>query len=41
MIIFIFLAFGLIGYNTTVDKKASDTKTTKEVYEDMKKERNI
>lgn len=40
MIIFAFLALGIVTYNQTIDKKASDTKTTKEVYDKMKKERH-
>lgn len=39
MIIFAFLALSLVTYNATTDKKTSDTKTTKQVYEKMKKER--
>lgn len=39
MIIFVFMALGLITYNQTVDKPASNTTTTKEVYEKMKKEK--
>jgi hypothetical protein len=39
MIIFAFIALGLVSYNTIVDKPLSNTKTTKEVYEAKKKER--
>lgn len=39
MIIIAIIALGLVTYNQAIDKKASDTKTTKEVYETMKKEK--